>query len=150
VLGAGRNRATYADRGICDHDGVATETHLQMIQAVISRLAGQSTTIKGWCVTVTGALLGFGASSATPIIAIIAIYVICAFAALDAYFLTLERGYRILYQQACDDQTSPWLLAISRPTTKQVATALISPAIVILYGTSLLVAISIGIYLVQK
>jgi hypothetical protein len=136
--------------GICDHRAVATEAHLQMIQAVISRLAGQSTTIKGWCVTVTGALLGFGASSATPIVAIIAVYVVCAFAALDAYFLTLERGYRALYQRARDDRTDPWELTINRPTPKQVATALLSPAVVMLYGMSLLVAVSIGIYLLQK
>jgi hypothetical protein len=121
-----------------------------MIQAVISRQASQSTTIKGWCITVTGALLGFGASSATALIAFIAIYVIAAFAVLDAYFLTLERAFRALYQQACNDQTTTWQLTIPRPTLSQVAAALTSPAIVILYGISLLVAGSIGIYLLGK
>jgi hypothetical protein len=127
-----------------------TEAHLQMIQHVVTRLASQSTTVKGWCVTVTGALLGFGATSATPIVAAIAIYVICAFAALDAYYLSLERAYRTLYHRAASGETDDWTLDITRPAAKQIGTALRSPAIALLYGASLLVAATIVIYLLVK
>ncbi len=129
---------------------MASETHLQMIQNVISRLAGQSTTIKGWCVTVTAALLGFGTTSTTPAIAAIAIYVVCAFAVLDAYYLTLERAYRTLYQQTTTDQADAWTMQITRPTITQVGTALRSPVILLLYGSSLLAAASVGLYLLLR
>jgi hypothetical protein len=132
---------------VCHHRAVATEAHLQMIQAVVTRLASQSTTVKGWCVTVTGALLSFGATSATPIVPLIAIYVVLAFAALDAYYLALERAYRALYHRVAAGRAETWTLDITRPTAGQVGTALRSPAIAILYGTSLLVAAIIGTYL---
>ncbi|MFG3639057.1 hypothetical protein ACGF3C_02135 [Micromonospora sp. NPDC047762] len=92
-----------------------TEVHLQMIQAVVARLSSQSTTVKGWCVTVASALLGFGANSTRPAVAVLAVYVVAAFAALDAYYLSLERAYRTLYQRAVDGTTAPWQLDIDRP-----------------------------------
>src|SRR5919112_427942 len=101
-----------------------TEAHLQMIQNVVTRLASQSTTVKGWCVTITGALLGFGATSATPIVAAIANYVICAFAVLDAYYLALERAYRTLYHRAASGQADTWTLDIIRPAGGQIGAAL--------------------------
>ncbi len=120
---------------------------MQMIQAVITRLAAQSTTIKGWCVTVAAALLGFGASAATPVIALVAIYVIVAFALLDGYYLSLERAYRALYNQAICGEISPWTLQVQRPGLREVARAILSPVIVILYGASLLVALTVSFYL---
>ena len=126
------------------------EAHLQLIQATISRLSSQSTTVKGWCVTVTAALLGFGASATSAVVAAIAIYVIVAFAALDAYYLVLERSYRALYQRAVAGQTPDWALDIDRPTLGRVAAALRSPAIFLLYGTSFLTAAGVAAYLILK
>jgi hypothetical protein len=120
-----------------------------MIQAIISRLASQSTTIKGWCVTVTAALLGFGTTT-TPVVALIAIYVVLAFATLDAYYLSLERNYRTLYQHAANGHTTAWTLTINQPRPRDIAAALRSPAIAILYGTSLLTTATITIYLLLK
>jgi hypothetical protein len=117
-----------------------------MIQSIISRLAGQSTTVKGWCITVTAALLGFGVSTATSVIALIAVYVVLAFAVLDAYYLALERAYRALYSRAVADQTDQWTLTIDRPAVRDILTALASPVILIVYGTSLLTTAVVGIY----
>lgn len=33
--------------------------HMEMIQAVVARLAGNSSLTKGWAITLTGAFLGF-------------------------------------------------------------------------------------------
>jgi hypothetical protein len=137
----------YLESKVGALERVPPETHLQMIQAVITRLASQSTTVKGWCVTVTAALLGFGATAATPVVALIALYVVVAFAVLDSYYLALERGYRQLYQAVIDGTAEPWALSTGKPTPSAVAAALHTPAIVALYGSSLLTVAAIGIYL---
>jgi hypothetical protein len=129
---------------------MATESHLQMIQAVVTRLASHSTTIKGWSVTLSGALLGYGTTANTSVVAVIAGYVILAFAIMDAYYLALERQYRELYRHAVAGGTTAWEMEVGRPSARQIITAVRSPVIVILYGSSLLVAICIGIYLAVK
>ena len=129
---------------------MAIDAHLHMIQAVVTRLAAHSTTIKGWAVTVSGALLGFAATASTPVVAVIAAYVVIAFAVLDAYYLALERAYRLLYQRVAADDTTPWAMEIERPTVKQVMTALSSTVILLLYGSALMVAAGVGTYLAVK
>ena len=118
-----------------------------MIQNVITRLASQSTTIKGWCVTVTAALLGVGAGSTTPLVAVIAAYVVASFAVLDAYYLALERGYRELYRRTAAGRAEEWSLDIDRPGWDEVGQALKAPAIALLYGASLLTAAAVAAYL---
>jgi hypothetical protein len=129
---------------------MASEVHLQMIQAVITRLAAHSTTIKGWSVTLSGALLGYAATASTPAVAVIAAYAILAFAILDAYYLALERQYRLLYQRTTIEDRTSWLMDIDQPSARQIITAVRSPVIVVLYGTSLAVATAVGIYLMLR
>ena len=129
---------------------MAIDIHLQMIQAVITRLAAHSTTVKGWSVTVSGALMGFAATASTPVVALIAAYVIIAFAILDAYYLALERQYRLLYQRTVNQGGAPWLMDIDQPSARQVMAAVRSPVVLILYGSSLLVAAAVGTYLLLK
>jgi hypothetical protein len=133
-----------------EHDVVPQEPHLQMIQSVISRLSSQSTAVKTWCVTVTAALLGLGATATTPIVALIAVYVVAAFAALDAYYLSLERAYRRLYREAVDDVVHEWSLSIKRPQLDDVLSAMRSPAVSVLYGSSLFATLGIGIYVLTR
>jgi hypothetical protein len=129
---------------------MAIEAHLQMIQAVISRLAGQSTTVKGWSITLTGALLGYGASTRTPLIAFVAGYAVIAFAALDGYYLALERGYRSLYTEVLDGQAEDWSMVNPRPIRSLYLKATFSLANIILYGASLSVVAIIGVFLALR
>jgi len=121
-----------------------------MIQAIVARLSGQSSMVKGWCITLTAALLGFGASTTTPILALLAGYVVAAFAVLDGYYLAIERGYRALYREATRDQTDTWSLEIVRPGVREVTRALRSPGIVLVYGTSLGVTAALSWYLFSR
>lgn len=77
--------------------------HLEFIQAVIARLAGNSFLAKGWAMTVATAIYGFAASRLSPAIAAIGMVPVAAFWLLDAYFLRHERLYRFLY----DDVRQP-------------------------------------------
>ncbi|MEV7328371.1 hypothetical protein [Micromonospora sp. NPDC093244] len=126
---------------------MAEEAYLQMIQSVITRLSTQSTAVKTWCVTVTAALLGFGAKADTIVVVFIAFYVIVAFAVLDAYYLCLERAYRALYRDAVGQTTASWILTIERTRIADVAGALRSPSIVLIYGSSVLAILGVGLYL---
>ncbi len=71
--------------------------HLEMVQAVVNRLAGNSFAIRGWSVTLTAALLSLAAKDSNTAFAVVAFYPALAFMGLDAYYLRQERRYRALY-----------------------------------------------------
>jgi len=71
--------------------------HLEMIQAVIARMAGNSFALKGWAVTVAGAVLAFGADRKDTAVALLALVPAIVFWGLDGYYLALERRFRALY-----------------------------------------------------
>ncbi len=73
--------------------------HLEMIQSVIARLAGNSFLIKGWAITVAGAFAGLGLSSRNRLLVVGGIISTVFFWSLDAYFLRSERLFRALYDQ---------------------------------------------------
>jgi uncharacterized membrane protein len=71
--------------------------HLQMIQAVITRMAGNSFLIKGWSVTLVAALFALSAASTNECFVLLAYFPAFMFWSLDAYFLRQERLFRELY-----------------------------------------------------
>jgi hypothetical protein len=73
--------------------------HLEMIQAVVARLANNSFLVKGWAVTVAGAFLGFAVSRSEARLAEIGVLPVLMFWGMDAYFLYAERLFRALYDQ---------------------------------------------------
>jgi hypothetical protein len=73
--------------------------HLELIQGVVSRLGGNGFLIKGWSVTISGALMGVGVSSDDWAIAALAIVPLVFLWGLDAYFLRAERLFRALYDR---------------------------------------------------
>jgi hypothetical protein len=110
---------------------------LKLIQAIIERMARNSFALKGWAVTLTGALLSLTATRHDTTIALIAIYVLVAMATLDAYYLATERAYRTLYDHATTQPDTEWHLHATRPRAGDIAHALTSPSILLLYGLSL-------------
>lgn len=73
--------------------------HMEMIQAVVARLAGNSFLIKGWALTLTGAFLGFAVDRNDVALAKAAFVPILVFWALDTYYLRAERLFRELYER---------------------------------------------------
>ena len=71
--------------------------HLQMIQAVITRLSQNSFMIKGWAVTLVAALFALGATDTNELFIYLAYFPSFMFWSLDAYHLRQERLYRKLY-----------------------------------------------------
>src|SRR5687767_6592867 len=72
--------------------------HLEMIQGVINRMAGNSFLLKGWSLTVAAALLAFAVDNRDPGFVALAFIPLLGLWALDAYYLRRERLYRELYE----------------------------------------------------
>ena len=71
--------------------------HLEMIQGVVNRLAGNSFAIKGWSITLVSALTAIGVDKSDGRFALAALLPAVIFWILDGYFLWQERLFRKLY-----------------------------------------------------
>ena len=71
--------------------------HLEFIQAIIARMAGNSFLLKGWTVTIAAALFALAANDARAVFAMLAFFPALWFWGLDAYYLRQERLFRKLY-----------------------------------------------------
>jgi len=86
-------------------DSISAEEikHLELIQAVVTRLANGSFLIKGWTMTVAGIFFGIAANNLSWKIATTGMIPIIGFWLLDSYYLRQERLFRKLY----DDVRKP-------------------------------------------
>ena len=73
--------------------------HLNMLQAIVTRLAGNSAQCKTWCVAIVSALFGLAGATKSGRIAVAAIIPILVFGFVDAAYLANERAYRDLYSR---------------------------------------------------
>ena len=87
--------------------------HLELVQAVIGRLAGNSFLIKGWSVTVVGAFLGFAVTREEPDLVRVSLLPLALFWGLDTYFLRAERLFRVLYDRVrqADERVAPFAMS---------------------------------------
>lgn len=74
-----------------------TVKHIELLQAVITRLAQNSFSYKGWSITLVAAILALAAKESRPQYLLVALIPALAFWGLDAYYLRQERLYRKLY-----------------------------------------------------
>ncbi len=75
----------------------SVQTHLGILQGVIQRMAGNSSQCKAWCITIVSAILVIVADKSKPDYAWIALLPTILFLSLDAYYLSLEKGFRQSY-----------------------------------------------------
>jgi hypothetical protein len=75
----------------------SVQTHLEILQGVIERMASNSALVKGWCITVVSAVLVVVADKEKPSYALLAMIPTILFFALDAYYLAMEKGFRNAY-----------------------------------------------------
>jgi hypothetical protein len=84
-------------RTVIDGESASIQTHLSIIQNIIQRMADNSSASKTWCVTLVSAVLVIVADKGKPEYAWIAMLPTVVFAALDAYYLALEKSFRNSY-----------------------------------------------------
>ena len=73
--------------------------HLDLIQNVIARMAHNSFLLKGWSVTLVGALFALSKTDIGGGITLIAILLTMMFWVLDAFYLSKEHLFRLLYDE---------------------------------------------------
>jgi len=71
--------------------------HLDLIQAIITRLSNNSFLIKGWCITLMVGLFALYAKNSESKYIFICLYPTILFWIIDSYYLSLEKTYRSLY-----------------------------------------------------
>jgi hypothetical protein len=108
---------------------MANSVRLQMIQAIITRLAGNSAALKGFTVPTLSALLGVAIGKHHATYAVLAYFVVVAFGVLDAYYLALERAYRSLYTTAMAEADDAWGLAAPGVNLLATLSAVFSPSV---------------------
>jgi hypothetical protein len=72
--------------------------HLEMIQAVVKRMADNSFYLKGWTITLVVGLFAFGANIGNPICFRLAFLPITVFGFLDIFYLIKEKRFVKLYE----------------------------------------------------
>lgn len=70
---------------------------LEMVQAIIARLANYGATLKNYCLTLVTAVCGFAITLQRPAVAILSLLPIIIFSVLDTQFLRVERRFRALF-----------------------------------------------------
>jgi hypothetical protein len=94
--------------------------HLELVQAVIARLADAGASHKNYCLTISTAILGLTVTLQRPVAFLIALLPVVVFSILDAQYLRTERSYRTLYDllRAEDWNSSPDfnMTPISKPS----------------------------------
>ena len=124
---------------------MADTAYLQMIQGVITRMAGNSFLLKGWAVSLVTGLAALAKADGNDDIAWISLGVLVVFAVLDAYYLALERAYRKLYEDQAGVTTTSYSLKPTKGVKAgSVLGALRSFAIWPLYGAAAVGAILVA------
>ena len=76
--------------------------HLEMIENVIERMAGNSFQLKGWTIALIGLVTVFFSNANFQSFLGIIVFLLLAFWYMDSYYLQLEKKYRILYSNVCE------------------------------------------------
>jgi hypothetical protein len=80
-----------------DESSPSVQTHINIIQNVIERMAGNSSACKAWCITIVSAVLVVVAKEDKPNLSLITLIPIFLFFVLDGWYLAMERGFRKSY-----------------------------------------------------
>jgi hypothetical protein len=109
---------------------------LDHLQGIITRLAGNSFSIKGWAITLSSALLGFALkdSKSVPELAYLALIPTVAFWILGGYYLAVERSVRGVYNSlATSSEPTTGGIPVLRMSVGAIARAIFWPATLLLY-----------------
>ena len=131
-------------------DTAAIQSHLEMLQGVIQRMAENSRSCKLWSITALSAVLFLAARTGTPWHTMIALVPLFLFLLLDVYYLSLERRFRGSYEcmlkklrQGTYGPEDVFEIAPARFSVRILAKCLLSPSVYLYYPLGLGVAVMI-------
>jgi hypothetical protein len=125
--------------------------HLELIQAVITRMAGNSFLLKGWAVTLVSALFALAAKDSSKHYVLLTYIPATMFWILDGYFLRQEKLFRKLYDgvRLRSDETTDYSMDTA-PYKSQVPSwfgVMISGTLLIFYGALLITVIIVTYFM---
>ena len=89
-------------------------SYLNLIQGVVSRMAGNSAIMKGFAATTVAAMFGMCVSECVKWYYLLTAFIpLIAFIFLDIYYLQAERRYRNLYNLVAAKEIPPGLLYLN-------------------------------------
>jgi hypothetical protein len=91
-----------SDGRIYSEESPAVQSHLNIAQSVIQRMALNCASCKAWSITLVAAILVVIADKNKPNYALIAVIPAVLFLVLDTYYLALERCFRASYNDFID------------------------------------------------
>jgi len=115
--------------------------HLEFLQAVISRMAGNSFLIRGWSITLVSALFALAAKDADRSFAVISYFPCVMFWVLDAYYLSQERKFRSLYKAVATKVDTDFSMSTKNSATSRDSSlrSFFSLTLILFHGTILAV-----------
>lgn len=122
---------------------------LDLIQAVITRMAQNSFYMKGWCITLVAAIFSLSDGAAREHVYLPLAIMVVAFWGLDAYYLRQEKAYRKLYDHvlSCRIKKNLWLNLYSLDARKMLKCAPCVPRIMFSISEWPLYLILFGLFL---
>lgn len=95
--------------------------HLEFIQSTINRMAGNSFLLKGWAVTLVGALFALTFREVDSLYLLISLIVLVLFWWLDSYYLSRERLFIKLYEHVSASKSDNTDFSMStKPFEKEI------------------------------
>ncbi len=120
---------------------------LEMLQAVINRMASNSFVFKGWSVTIIAGLSAFATSDSNKKLLLVAFLATLLLWAVDAYYLSLERQYRLLYEKRAKQKPKEISLSMKLSEYSKLKSwlkALFAPVLLGFYGAaSVLIVVTV-------
>lgn len=92
--------------------------HLDLIAAVVGRMASASAQAKGWSITLAGAAFGVAVIRDNWVLIVLGIIGLMAFAKIDAHYLDVEKDFRDLHDAVIDNTAKPLAMDPSSVSTR--------------------------------
>ena len=130
-----------------DFETPAVQSHLEMMQGVIQRMAENSRSCKLWSITALSAVLFLAVRTGTPWHTLIALVPLFLFLLLDVYYLSLERRFRCSYKRVLTklrdgtySEDDAYQIIPVDLTVRILMKSLSSPSVYLYYPLGLLIA----------
>lgn len=118
--------------------------HLEMIEAIIDRMARNSFQLKGWVMTLVATIVALAAQGPNQKFILFAFIPVIGFCGLDTFYLQQERRFKLLYKNVATKEETD--IDFNLDTSKAVGTekeirklcychCLGSPSIWLFYGS---------------
>ena len=77
-----------------DLNSPCVQKSVEILQGIITRMAGNSAQCKTWCISLSSAILVVSVTTKRPVVAFVAFLPTVILMLMDAYYLSLERDFR--------------------------------------------------------